>query len=193
MEDRHPDPYKCPPLLEIVAGRGTVKTFSFLRSLGAQLGPRTSHEAARAAALNDDNKRLPIRTAMVQYLVDDLKLDINAMDTEGQLPNHWGTPLCCVSRTAHGGEQVVRFLLDQGADPSIKDCWGIHGALGASKFNHSKSISELLHWCKLRRRIRRKIKGARTSTVTRLLAYKDSSTLSHSIHIYEIIMVTILN
>ena len=38
MEDRHTDPYRCPPLLEIVAGVGTVPIFILLHSRAARLG-----------------------------------------------------------------------------------------------------------------------------------------------------------
>ena len=71
--------------------------------------------------------------ALVKHLVNELGLDANAMDCEGHWPNHWGTPL---SYTCHSGDdgEVVRFQLDRGADPSIKDCWGIHDALAISDF-----------------------------------------------------------
>ena len=145
VQDRHTDPYRCPPLLEIVAGVGTVSTFSLLHSRAAQLGPRTLHRAVgSAAASSDDSERLIIRMAMVKYLVDDLGLDVNALDTESQVPNHWGTPLCYAARVYRGGEEVVRFLLDRGADPSIKDCWGIHDAFGVAEFTKNSQISELL-------------------------------------------------
>ena len=89
VEDEQPDPYKNLPLLEIVAGVSTVDIFKLLRSRGAQLGPRTLHQAVEAAAaISDDNERLPVRMAMVKYLVDELGLDVNAMDTETQKPNH---------------------------------------------------------------------------------------------------------
>lgn len=70
---------------------------------------------------------------MVNYLVDDLGLDVNALDTGTQDFNHWRTPLCYAVRITHGGEEVVRFLLDRGADPYIKDCWGFHDAFSRAK------------------------------------------------------------
>lgn len=143
VEDKHPDPYKCPPLLELVATRNTVDVFKLLRSLGAQLGPRTLHRAASAAAHHSDDEHQAIRMAMVKYLVDELGLDVNAMDCEGKWPNHWGTPLCYACRCDNGGE-VVRFLLDRGADPSIKDCWGMHNALDIAGKEKDGQVSELL-------------------------------------------------
>ena len=144
VEDRHTDPYINLPLLERVAQHGTVDTFALLRSRGAQLTPRMLHRAAGAAASCKDGERLTIRMAMVKYLMDDLGIDINTMDTEGQMPNHWGTPLCYAAQPPRGGVDVVRFLLDRGADPFIKDCWGIHDAFGVAKHSGNAEISELL-------------------------------------------------
>lgn len=145
VEDRHTDPYMDPPLLERAAQFGTVDTFTLLRSRGAQLGPRMLHRAAGAAAsFNGGDERLPVRMAMVKYLMDDLGIDVNTMDTDGQMPDHWGTPLCYAARAECGGEDVVRFLLDRGADPFIKDCWGIHDAFGVAENSRNAEISELL-------------------------------------------------
>lgn len=145
VEDRHTDPYINPPLLECAARSGTVDTFILLRSRGAQLGPRTLHRAVGAAAsFKSGDERLLVRMAMVEYLVDDLGLDVNLMDTDGQMPNHWGTPLCYAAQSGHGGEDVVRFLLDRGADPFIKDCWGILDAFGNAKRSRNAQISDLL-------------------------------------------------
>lgn len=144
VEDRHLDPYRCPPLLELVAARNTVEVFKLLQSLGAQLGPRTLHYGVSAAAFHNDDECQAIRMAMVKYLVDELGLDVNTMDCEGQWPNHWGTPLCYACRGDDGGE-VVRFLLDRGADPSIKDCWGIHDALAIAESRKITQVSEMLH------------------------------------------------
>ena len=126
VEDRHTDPYRCPPLLEIVAGVGMVPIFSLLHSRGAQLGLCTSYCAVGSAASSGGNsaKRLPIRMGTVRYLVDGLGLNVNALDTEGQMPSHWGTPLCYAACSSSCGEEVVRFLLDRGADLSSKTAGG---------------------------------------------------------------------
>lgn len=151
-EDQQPDPYKNIPLLEMVAGRNTVDIFRLLRSRGAQLGPRTLHRAVGAAAgSSDDNERLPVRMAMVKYLVDELGLDVNAMDTEGTKPNHWGTPLCYAAQVAHGGEEVVRFLLDRGADPAIKDCFNFADAIWWSERKRNAPLAELLRGWKMQK------------------------------------------
>lgn len=147
VENPHPDSYKCPPLLELVTGGGTLHIFTLLRSWGAQLGPRTLHRAARTAgSLSSNDERLATRMAIVEHLVDDVGLDVNAMDTEGQMPNYWGTPLNYAVHAAQSGngDEVVRFLLDQGANPFIKDCWGIHDAFGYAELNKNAQMSERL-------------------------------------------------
>ena len=64
------------------------------------------------------------RMAMVRHLVDTLGLDPNAPDQpEGfRLGSHWGSPLCYVAGPMVGDRDcrnVVWFLLDRGADPTI--------------------------------------------------------------------------
>lgn len=49
-----------------------------------------------------------------------MKLDINAMDSD--LPNrayHWGTPVCYAA-VKEKGAGVIRWLLEKGAEPTIK-------------------------------------------------------------------------
>ena len=55
---------------------------------------------------------------MVLRLVDDLRPDVNSVNTRGQLPNLWGSPLRYVALSYHGGEWVVR-LLGHGGDPEL--------------------------------------------------------------------------
>lgn len=130
----HTDSYHCPPLLEIAADVRTVAIFTPLQSQGAQLSPCNLHRAVgSAAAYSSDTERLSVRLAMVKYLVDELGLDNNALDTETQDFNHWETLLCYAARIAHGGEEVVRFLLGRGADPYVKDCWGVHDAFSLAE------------------------------------------------------------
>ena len=84
--------------------------------------------------------------AIVKYFVHDLGLDANAIDTEGQTPNYWGTSLCCTAHAAHGdeGKDVVRSLLDRGASPLIKDDFGMGDALIGAECNKNIEISKLL-------------------------------------------------
>jgi ankyrin repeat protein len=151
VEGVYSDPYNHPPLLESAASRGTLSIFKLLRSRGAELGPRTLHRAASSAAgYDDDPDGLRTRMEVVDYLVDEMGIDVNALDTSEQLPNHWGTPLCYVAR-CRSGTVITRFLLDRGADPTIKDCWGIHDAFQAAEHNGNKVVMELLQEWKAKR------------------------------------------
>ncbi|RDL39488.1 Uncharacterized protein BP5553_03828 [Venustampulla echinocandica] len=139
VEGMYTDPYESPPILDMVACRGMISTFELLRSRGAQLGPRTLHRAVDGASSGGG-----IRMAMVKYLVDDLGLDVNTLDTEEKLPDHWGTPLCYAARWHVGHEAVVRFLLERGADPSIKDIYGNHDAFSLAGFRKNHAVVEVL-------------------------------------------------
>ena len=68
------------------------------------------------------------REGMLRYLVDELHLDVNALDTEDVMsdgcrkPSSWGRPLDYASKEAEEnpiGGAVVRWLLKKGADPNI--------------------------------------------------------------------------
>jgi hypothetical protein len=115
VEERHPDPYRCPPLLEIVASVGTVPTFTLLHSRGAQLGPCTLHRAVASAVYCESESR-SVRISMVRNLVDELGPDINTLDTKEKMPNHWGTVVYYAGHAACDCEETVRFLLDRSAD-----------------------------------------------------------------------------
>jgi hypothetical protein len=115
VEERQPDPYRCPPLLEIIASVGTVPTFTLLHSRGAQLDPRTLHRAVESAVYCESENR-SVRISIVRNLVDDLGPDINALDTKEKMPNPWGTAVYYAGHAACDCEEVVRFLLDRSAD-----------------------------------------------------------------------------
>lgn len=145
VTDDHTDPYRCPPILETVAAVGTIDTFKLLRARGAQPGRRTLHRAVEsAAAAGRDPPRGPPRMAMVKYLVDEVGLDVNGLDTDEKLPNHWGTPLCYAIQILGDMEEVVTFLLDRGADPWIEDCWGGRNAVTLAEFYKRDQIAQLL-------------------------------------------------
>lgn len=132
--------YRCPPLLDTVARRGSVASFKLLASKGARRGFRTLHSAVDAAFDGSES-----RLEMVRYLVDDLNLDVNALDAPEELPNHWGTPLCYAARWSGGGnENVVRFLLERGADPRLRKA-GHRNATETVEFYHNRGVSALLN------------------------------------------------
>jgi len=141
VKDLHNDPtgYYSPPILELVASRGTLAIFKLLYSRGAELGTRTLHKAARSAKHQG--------LALVKYLVDTVGLDINALDCDRLLPNHPGTPICYVIESYEGGEDAVRFLLSRGADPWIRDCYGTMDAFErAERVKNYAVIKVLQEW-----------------------------------------------
>lgn len=110
-----------PTVLGAAAAEGTVETFELLRANGAPLDPRTLHLAVENAALlaPKDGERASEaytrRMDMVRHLLDDVKLDVNAV--QNQVGSQCSTPLCCVARraTSQDFRELVNLLLDRGA------------------------------------------------------------------------------
>lgn len=131
------------PLLESVARRGSLATFKMLRAKGAPLPTRALHLAVEAAAVGhngaDDKEKdsaeqrrsraaYEDRMALVRYLVDELRLDVNALDW---VPGDKGfsgggsdgSPMSYVvahydPKLTRRQRELVWFLLDRGADPT---------------------------------------------------------------------------
>jgi hypothetical protein len=137
--DPDPDPFKRPPLLDCAAGLSSLETFKLLQERGARLGPRTLHQAVCSAATCKEPERMKV----VEYLLDQMGIDINKMDTDGKLPNHWGPPISYAAKERTGAE-MVRYLLERGADPYIKDCWGDHNAFSLAEFYKNEEVMQVL-------------------------------------------------
>ncbi|KAK7425144.1 hypothetical protein QQX98_000058 [Neonectria punicea] len=140
------------PLLETCAVRGSVSTFRFLQARGAKLSQRTLHRAAEDAAAarvdpgaDDGAARQRERAEMLRFLVDELKLDVNAMDSDVPRHFHWGTPLCYAA-TKPNSEALVKWLLAKGADPSIKNTEGIDAERVAKERDCDKIVALLQDW-----------------------------------------------
>lgn len=141
------DALKYPPLTESVGASGSVSSFKLVRAHEARIGPRTLHRAAESAATCATADK-PERMAMLRFLVEEEQLDVNRMDTDRQLPNHWGTPVTYAAKGKGGGD-VVRYLLARGADPTVKDCWGTHDALSLAEFYGNENVARVLRgWTK---------------------------------------------
>ncbi|KAG7005185.1 hypothetical protein G7Y79_00021g050520 [Physcia stellaris] len=144
-------PLSTPPLLEAAASKASLDTFQLLQQRGAQLTRRVLHRAVEAAAYGGGEGGGE-RMALVKYLVEELGCDVNALDVEPgkQFPNHWGTPMGYAVHVSHGGgpgrgREVVGFLLEKGADPTIKDCWDGNSPLDkARKGFAGKAVIEVL-------------------------------------------------
>lgn len=154
-----------PLLLETCAKIGSLKTFKFLQSHGAMLSRRTLHmvvSRAAEAGLDPENpgsvqeqydgtdekeahraRWMKDRGEIMRYLVDDLHVDVNGIDTDEEKGvMHYGTPLCYAVRETEGAA-VVRWLLKKGADPNIPGAGGERRAKDYAT-RHSKEISDLL-------------------------------------------------
>lgn len=124
------------PLLEVAAQHASLQTFKLLHEKGAKVGRRTLHCAVQfAAAIKADPAMSPNAewagfdpskkfgrerrrmSEMLPFLVDELGLDVNAIDIERERepPGHYGTPLCYA--VYEKGVAVVKWLLSKGANP----------------------------------------------------------------------------
>lgn len=142
------DPPSVPPLLECVGKGGTVSAFKLLMKNGAKLGRRTLHRAVEGASSG-----APERMDMVRFLVEEMGCDVNGMDMpeDKRYSAHYGTPL---NYAAHkgGAVEVVMYLLEKGANPEIKDCWGFDAFTYAR--SGGKSVLEVLtRWREQREKV----------------------------------------
>jgi hypothetical protein len=143
------DPYSSPPLLQTVASLGTVPIFKLLLSKGAPLEGRILHVAAgnvgSRPGTDPDRGRFKVRMEMVRYLVEEVGLDVNELDSEESMGNFWGTPLCYSAKNPFDEAEVVKFLLEKGADPYIKERMDeYHNAFSYAKEANNVKISEVL-------------------------------------------------
>ncbi|KAF2099800.1 ankyrin [Rhizodiscina lignyota] len=151
------------PLLETAAVYASVPTFKLLQEHGAKLGRRTLHCAVEYAAgisldpvadlaspmfdpkkkFGEDRKRL---VEMLPFLVNELGLDVNAVDTE-KVPRpsgHYGTPLCYAAY--NNGVGVVKWLLSKGADPMLGGDEALDAGLMAKAMKNEKVLKVLEEW-----------------------------------------------
>jgi hypothetical protein len=100
--------------------------FALLLSHGSGLsrdGAIQLHYTANHPPFTDETSRIP----MLEYLVDELGIDVNTLDDAIKLANdgrgHTGPPLHCAIKCGHVEE--VQWLLDRGANPHAKTPWSI--------------------------------------------------------------------
>lgn len=157
--------FPCPPpLLDTAAQWASVSTFQYLRTNGAKLGRRTLHLAVQMAASRKSDLEAPpdwkgfntnikggdIRKRMremLPYLVDELNLDVNAVDfTWDQKdhpppPGHYGRPLNYAA--SEMGTKVTEWLMKKGADPHLGSDMGLDIWITA-KLNNYESLWKVL-------------------------------------------------
>jgi len=86
---------------------------------------------------------------ILPYLVDELGLDVNALDTERQgpkPPGFYGMPLCYA--VYNDGAAVVKWLLSKGADPrGMADAESRTNAVNLARaFGAEKSLKVIEEW-----------------------------------------------
>ncbi|KAF2820610.1 ankyrin [Ophiobolus disseminans] len=99
--------------------------FALLLSYGSDLSHHDAiplHSAAGCPPSQDGNSRIP----MLEYLVDELGIDVNALDTAIEIApdgrGQTGTPLHYAIK--FGNVEIVKWLLNKGTDPDKKLPWG---------------------------------------------------------------------
>jgi hypothetical protein len=157
-------PRHCDPILEWVANQGNLESFKILRAKGAPLGQRVLHKAVEKAAFGHDGCDNPekdtekqqsarLRQAkcleLVRYLLDDVRLDVNAHDQEPGctkgMSSAWGTPISYVpgiGRPDLDSREVTWLLLDRGADP-------VPALEVAREMDHKSFLADVAAWKQL--------------------------------------------
>lgn len=136
VADGAEDSFECPPLTESVAGAGSVSTFKLIRAQGARMGRKTLHRAALSAA-NCCTFAKPERMAMLRYLVEEEKLDVNFTDADA----HCRTPISYAAE-GNGDVDVVQYLLDKGADPTIT--FGYYTAFDLAQLDKNEDVVRVM-------------------------------------------------
>lgn len=109
-----------PPLMESVATFGSVSTFKFLLSKGAKLKGRILHKAAQnvGSRPNEGPEVYQKRLAMLKYLMDEVGIDVNAIDSTKMMGNFWGSPIVYASKSGFDSAEAVNIFLERGASPA---------------------------------------------------------------------------
>lgn len=136
------DEYRYPPLTEHAARNATVSCFKLLRAHGAKLGRKTLHRAAKGAVYSSPEDK-PNRIAMLEYMINEEGLDINQLDADESLADHSGTPIM-YAINENGGANVVKWLLERGANPRIKSFSFDADALGLAESRGNKEVQDVL-------------------------------------------------
>ena len=115
-----------PKILGMAVSCGTKESFDMLRARGAPSDALSLHYAVDRATHSapkegsDTNEWYTRDMDMTRHLVEDLKLDVNAV--KHQLNTMCTTPLCIVARgagTKRDYRELVFYLLDNGADLNL--------------------------------------------------------------------------
>ncbi|KAH8696292.1 hypothetical protein BGW36DRAFT_380624 [Talaromyces proteolyticus] len=147
------------PLLETCASFASLDTFKLIHNSGARISRRTLHKAAEGSACagadpgKPDGGRLQgegeggygkeERAKVLRYLVEEIGLNINQLDSDSPRHFHWGTPINYAAKSRYGASTVA-WLLEKGADPSILGLDSSQDAEGIAAYEGSKETVMLI-------------------------------------------------
>ena len=83
------------------------------------------------------------RANVLRYLVEEVGLNINQLDSDIPRHFHWGTPINYAAKHSHGA-RTVAWLLGKGADPTILGLDSGQDAEGIAGFEGSKETVALI-------------------------------------------------
>jgi len=157
-------PRHCDAILENAASNGNLEVFKILRAKGAPMGQRVLHKAVEMAAFGYDKHDTPgkdtekqqsdrVKQAkyleFVRYLLDEVKLDVDAPDQEPLstkgMSSAWGTPLSYVpgiGRPDLDSRELTWLLLDRGAEPAP-------ALVVAKEMNQTLFLADVAAWKEL--------------------------------------------
>jgi ankyrin repeat protein len=118
----------------MAACASTVRVFDLILKQGAQLEPSFALHNAASVEFTDERKKL------MEHLIKDHHVDVNQID-DAMGPHAKGTPLFYAARS--GNIEGTRFLLEHGADASVKNHRGLTAADDAERFS-KKEVADLL-------------------------------------------------
>ena len=120
------------PVFKLLLSRGGSfgRALNWAVEAAAQDAHAVAFRTSRGEVESADAARLRFerRMAMIRYLVEELKVDVNGLDKPDAGSQTLGTPLhdAVLIVDADGGalqDELIAYLLSRGADASIKNHW----------------------------------------------------------------------
>ena len=121
-------------VLNHAACASSLSVFELLLRHGAQLELSFALHNAAGTKFTDERRKL------MQFLIEVRHVDINQLDT-AMGPRKIGSPLFYAAR--NGNTEAIKFLLEHGADATLKNHRDIT-AVGEAEWFHQEEAAELL-------------------------------------------------